>query len=170
MALSTRLATSSNVRSGGPVLFRTLPSHGNDALLPLLPLSPSLCTLLIRLLLLHIDRSDLWITEIEVGESLFECASTVVEWDEYVRKIYLLSSIAGTFGAALKAQGFLLSRVLFPPYTYVRLAPSSKRWRNHQLAVFRSAFPAMTTVWMENFVTSSSTHMSAFQRTESRQL
>ena len=33
--------------------------------LPLLSFSPSLCTSLIRLLLLHVDRSGLWITEIE---------------------------------------------------------------------------------------------------------
>lgn len=39
--------------------FTLLPSHGNDALLLLLSFSLSLCTLLICLLLLHVDRSDL---------------------------------------------------------------------------------------------------------------
>jgi hypothetical protein len=44
------------------------------------------------------DRSDLWITEIEVRERVSECASTVVEWNYNARKIYLSGSIAGTFG------------------------------------------------------------------------
>jgi hypothetical protein len=44
------------------------------------------------------DRSDLWIAEIEVGERVSVCASTVVEWNCNTRKTYLLSSIAGTFG------------------------------------------------------------------------
>jgi len=44
------------------------------------------------------DRSDLWITEIEVGERVSECASTVVERNYNACKLYLLSSIAGTFG------------------------------------------------------------------------
>ena len=102
----------------------------------------------------------------EVGESLSDCASMVVEWNDSARKIYPVSSMAGTLGTTPEAHGFLLSRTLFPPHTCAHLAPSSKRWRNRQLTVFRSAFIAMTTVRMESFVTSSSTHASAFQRAE----
>ena len=102
------------------MLFRAWPFHGNDALLLLLSLSPSLCAMLIRLLLLYVDRSDLWITEIEVGESVSECASTVVEWNYHASKICLLSSIVGTFGprsSVLEKQRFPLSRM--PPQCFL---------------------------------------------------